>query len=122
MNISHYAKSVAQIIAAVLTVLVAALTDGQISPAEFINIIVGFAAAVLVFWVPNLASGPARYWKAIIGWISAAGSALVLVLAPGVGFGAVSLSDWLTVVLAGLGALGIGIIPNAPKVVLAAAA
>lgn len=115
MNIAHYAKSIVQIVAAVLVVLVATLTDGRITPAEFVNIVLAVAAAVLVFWVPNLASGVARYWKAIIGWISAAGSALVLILAPGVGFGAVSLSDWLTVILAGLGALGIGIIPNATK-------
>ena len=60
MNISHYAKAIGQIIAAALIILVASLSDGRVSPVELVNIVLAVAAAVLVFWVPNLASGA---WK-----------------------------------------------------------
>lgn len=116
MNITHYAKSIGQVLAAGLIILVAALSDGKLAPVELVNIVIAVVTAAGVYVVPNLASGVGGYAKAIVSVVGAALAALSLVLSPGLGFGQVSLADWLTVVLAGLAAIGIGIVPNAPKI------
>jgi len=115
MNIRHYAKAIGQILAAALVILVAALSDGTISPVEFVNIMIAIVTAAGVYLVPNLDSGIAKYAKAIVSLVGAALAALVLILSPGIGFDQVTLADWLTVLLAALAAIGIGIVPNAPK-------
>ncbi|WP_022886349.1 hypothetical protein [Glaciibacter superstes] len=116
MSIGIYAKAIGQIIAAAVIILVAALSDGVISPVEFVNIIIALFTAAGVYLVPNLDTGIRAYAKAIVSVIGAALAALVLILSPGIGFGQVALADWLTVALAALAALGIGIVPNAAYV------
>lgn len=117
MNISHYAKAIGQIIAAAMIILVSALSDGLISPVEFVNIAIAIVTAAGVYWVPNLEAGLAKYAKAITSMAGAALAALVLILGTGIGLGDVTLADWLTVALAALATLGIGIVPNASSVV-----
>ena len=49
----NYAKLIASAVSAVAVVLTAALTDGAISPAELIQMILGAAAALGVGAIPN---------------------------------------------------------------------
>jgi hypothetical protein len=108
---SRYAKAFVAILAAVLAVLVTALTDNIVTLAETIGIGVALVTAVGVYLVPNLDTGPGRYLKlivAVIGTALQAAGPLVL------NDGAFPPSAWLLVLLAALGAISVGITPNAP--------
>lgn len=108
---SRYAKSFVAILAAVLAVVVTALTDNVVTLVETIGIGVALATAVGVYLVPNLDAGPGRYLKvivAVVGTALQAAGPLVL------NDGTFPASGWLLVLLAALGAVSVGITPNAP--------
>jgi len=113
MNIGAYAKSILLVVAAGIGILTAALTDGTVSSIEYVNIGIAVVGAVAVYIVPNLAAGIGQYIKFLIAALAAALAALVVILGPTLGFEALSASDWLNVILAGLAAIGLYIVPNA---------
>ena len=116
MNIGAYAKSIVMIIAAGVAILVAALSDNVVSATEGVNVGIAIVTAVGVYLVPNLPAGPARYGKTFVALGGAALTALVAILGGTLGFTDVTASDWLSVALAGLAAIGLYIIPNGPAV------
>lgn len=116
MNIGSYAKSIVMIIAAGVAILTAALSDNVVTATESVNIGIAVVTAVGVYLVPNLPEGPARYGKSFVALGGAALTALVAILGGTLGFADVTTSDWLSVALAGLAAIGLYIIPNAPAV------
>jgi hypothetical protein len=115
MNIGIYAKSIVMIISAGIGILVAALSDNLVSATEYTNIGIAIVTAVGVYLVPNLSAGAAKFAKSIVAFGGAALTALVVVLGNTVGFLDVSSSDWLAVLLAGLAAIGLYIVPNQDK-------
>lgn len=112
MNVGFYAKAIVSILAAGLGILTAALSDGKVSPVEFVNVAIAIVTAVGVYLIPNLPDGPARVAKTIVAFSGAVLTALVTVLGNVAGWDGVAASDWLTVLLAGLGAVGVYVIPN----------
>jgi hypothetical protein len=116
MKVSEYAKSIVMVLAAGLGIFTAAISDGVVSPVEWVNIGISLVAAVGVYLIPNLSSGAAAYAKSIVAFGGAALAALALIVANVANFGVVTPSDWLGVVLAGLGAIGLYIVPNSKAV------
>ena len=114
MTLNRYTKAILAIIAAVLVVLVSALSDGHVSAIEATNSGIAGVTAVGVYLVPNLASGPGRYLKLVVAVLGAVLAALLTVLTNALGNG-ITPADLITLVLAGIGAAGVGIVPNAPQ-------
>lgn len=104
-----YAKGLAAAAATVLTALAAALADNGMSTVELINTLIVLCSAVGVVIVPDLDTGVARYAKPIVAALGAALTLLVTLIADGV-----TASEWIQVVLAGLGAVGVTALPG-PK-------
>ncbi|MBE1877304.1 hypothetical protein [Myceligenerans pegani] len=105
---SRYAKAIVAIIAAALSVLVTALTDDVVTLAEVLGIAVAVVTAVSVYLVPNLPTGIGHYAKAIV---AVAGTALQAAVPLAVE-GTIDVSGWLLILLAALGAVSVGIVPN----------
>lgn len=106
---SKYAKAIVATLTAVGTILAAALSDGTVDTVEVANVGIALLTAVGVYWVPNLDGGIRRYAKAAVAVAGTALQALVPFLAEGT----VTPAQWLLVLLAGLGAVAVGIVPNA---------
>lgn len=104
----HYAKAFVAVATAVLAVLVTAATDNVVSTSEVLGIAVAFLTAVGVYFVPNLSGSVGRYAKAIVAVLGTAVQAAVPLVD-----GGWTTTSWLLVVLAALGALTVGIAPNA---------
>ncbi len=102
---SAYAKAAAAVIAAVLSGLVAALVDQQVSTVEWVNVAIAGAGAAAVFTAPNVPG--ARYTKFWLAVLTA-----VLTLAVSLIIDGMSTSDWLQLAVAGLGAATVGAVPN----------
>lgn len=105
---ARYAKSLLAIGAAALAVLASALTDDVVTGGELVNVGIAVVTAIGVFLLPNLDAGHARFTKAGVAVAGAGLVALASYLSDGV-----TSAEWLLVILAGLGAVGVGIIPNA---------
>jgi hypothetical protein len=105
---SMYAKAIVAILTAVLTVLAAALTDGVVVLDERLGIGLALVNAMAVYLVPNLPSGVGRYAKAIVAVFGTALQAAI----PLIVNGTLPASSWLMVLIAALGALSVGIVPN----------
>jgi hypothetical protein len=105
---SKYAKAIVAIATAGLTVLAAALTDGVVVLDERFGIGLAIVNAMAVYLVPNLPSGVGRYAKAIVAVVGTALQAAI----PLIVNGALPASSWLMVLIAALGALSVGIVPN----------
>jgi len=76
-----YLKAIAAISAAILSVIVAQLTDGRITAQEAVVIAIAFTNAINVWLVPNLPSGLAWAAKALVavsGTVLAALSTMLL--------------------------------------------
>lgn len=105
--LSAYTKSIGAILAAVMTAVVAALTDDVVTPAELVLVGLAGVGAVGVYLVPNLPTGARAYSKGAVAFLVAGGQVLVLLIVDGV-----TLAEWLMVALAALAAVGIVIAPN----------
>lgn len=105
---SAYAKAIVAILTAALTVLAAALTDGVVVLDERFGIALALVNAAAVYLVPNLPSGIGRYAKAIVAVVGTALQAAI----PLIVNGTLPASSWLLVLIAALGALSVGIVPN----------
>jgi hypothetical protein len=116
---SRYTKAVVAILAAVLVVFGAAITDDVVTTLEVVNVAIALVTAVGVYLVPNLPAGPGAYLKAAVAFLGAGLAALVTVLGSG-GLADVHPSAWITVFLAALGGVGVYVLPNADDLALAA--
>lgn len=97
----NYAKSVAAVIATVLTAIIAALVgDAAISAVEWVNVAIAGVGAAAVFASPNVPG--ARYTKSILAVLSA-----VLMLLTSVIVDGITMTEWLQIAVAALGALGV---------------
>lgn len=105
---SHYSKAIVAILTAALTVLAAALTDGVVVLDERFGIGLALVNALAVYLVPNLPAGVGRYAKAIVAVVGTALQAAI----PLIVNGTLPASSWLLVLIAALGALSVGIVPN----------
>lgn len=101
-----YAKACAAVLATILAGVVGALTgDNVISPVEWINVAILAVGALAVFAAPNVPG--ASITKAVLAVLSA-----VLVLLVNLIVDGVTVSEWLQLGVAALGALGVYAIPN----------
>lgn len=104
-----YAKAVAQIVATGLSALIVALTgDGAFSDVELINVAIAVVGAVGVFYVPNAPHGAVA--KAVVATLMAVLTLAVNLIADGV-----TISEWLQLAMAALGALGVYGVRNEPR-------
>jgi peptidoglycan/LPS O-acetylase OafA/YrhL len=102
----NYAKALAAVVATVLSGVVAALTgDNVIGNVEWINIAILGVGALAVFTGPNVPG--ARITKAVLAVLSA-----VLVLLVNLIVDGVTISEWMQLGVAALGALGVYAVPN----------
>lgn len=105
-----YTKFIGQVLATGLAALIPSLTDNVVSASEWVNVGILTLGSVGVLGAGNL---PAGVWKYTKTYVSAATAGLV-VLASFLTDG-VSLTEWLQVVIAVLGSLGVFGVPG-PKV------
>jgi|GEM_PF-2270780 len=108
---SRYAKALIAIATAALSVLVTALADSTVTLVELLAVAVAVVTAVGVYLVPNLPSGVGRYAKAIVAVVGTGLQAAV----PLVTEGAITPTGWLLILLALLGAVGVGVVPNTQR-------
>lgn len=109
--VSTYLKFAAQVFAAAVSALIAALVDDRIDFSEWINAGVLALGAVAVLGAGDLPAGVWRYTKPIVSVASA-----VLVLWQSLATDGMSTGEWLQLAVAALGALGVYAAPG-PKVV-----
>lgn len=101
----NYGKAAVAVLATILTAVVAALMgDNTISNVEWVNVAVVGVGAATVFTAPNVPG--ARYTKEILAVLAA-----VLVLLVSVITNGITLTEWIQLALAALGALGVAVAP-----------
>lgn len=101
-----YAKALAAVLAAVLSAVAAAFTgDNYISPVEWINVAILGVSAASVFSAPNVPG--ARYTKAVLAVLAAVLTLAVNLIADGI-----TVSEWLQLGVAAVGALSVYVVPN----------
>jgi hypothetical protein len=105
---SRYAKAIVAILAAVVALLVSALTDDVVTLVEVLGIFTAGVTAIGVYLVPNLPSGVGRFAKAAVAVVGTGIQAAI----PLATEGAITNSGWLLILLAVLGAVSVGIVPN----------
>lgn len=105
---SKYAKAIVAILTAAATVLATAITDNFVTLDERLGIALAIVNAVAVYLVPNLSAGVGRYAKLIVALV---GTGLQAAL-PLIVDGTFPPSAWLLVLVAALGAVSVGIVPN----------
>lgn len=111
---SKYLKALVAILTAVLAVVVIATQDNVITLVEILNIVAAFLTAVLVYALPNVKDQTVGAWtKAIVAVLGTAVQAAI----PLVVDGHISGQSWLLILLQAIGALTVGIVPNANPVV-----
>lgn len=116
---AKYAKAIIAIITAVLTVLTTALLDSRLDSTDLVNVGIAFLTAFGVYALPNFSQSTGAYIKVLVAF---AGTALQALL-PFLINGEVTTQQWLLVLLAAIGALGVGVVPNAnPELIAAQAA
>lgn len=99
----NYGKTFAMLAATVLSGIVAAMTgDEKIAAAEWVNIALTVVAAANVLAAPNVPG--ARYTKVVLAVLTAVGGTLLssTLVTPGI-----SLTEWLQLLIAALGAAGV---------------
>lgn len=111
---SKYGKALAAILFAAITAVQAAVSDGHITPAEGIQIVLAAITAVGVWLVPAVPDWP--WMKTAVAVLLAAGNVLVTAVARGI-----VPADWAELVLAALTVLGVGVTPANSRQVLVAA-
>ena len=94
-------KTIAMLAATVASAIIAALTSGiGIDSTEWVNIAIALVTALGVFAAPNVPGAPVT--KAILAFLGAVLTLLVNLIA-----GGVDTAEWLQLLVAGLGAIGV---------------
>jgi hypothetical protein len=99
------AKAVVQLVATVLAGLIPALSAGPLDTTGWINVVILAAGIVMVYNAANIPGW--SYAKLVASAVSAVAVVLVSSLS-----GGISLAEIIQMVVAFLGALGVGAIPN----------
>jgi hypothetical protein len=108
---SPYLKFFSQLVATVLAALIPALTNDQtLGVDEIINVVIIGLGAIAVLGAGNLPSG---VWALAKFWVSAATA--VAVLLASVYTDGITMSEWIQLAMAALGALGVVAVPG-PRV------
>jgi uncharacterized membrane protein YjjP (DUF1212 family) len=101
-----YSKAIAQVVATILAALVAALFgDNIISSTEWVNVAIAGVGAAAVFAAPNVPG--AAYTKSILAVLAAVLTVLVSAIV-----GGITITEWLQIGTAALGALGVYSVEN----------
>jgi peptidoglycan/LPS O-acetylase OafA/YrhL len=103
----RYAKFLLAIVATVVSGIVAAMTDGQVTPGEWINVAIAGVGAAAVWAAPNVPG--ARYTKAILAVLTAVLTFLASAITDGL-----NSAELLQIVVIALGAVGVYAVPNSP--------
>lgn len=105
------AKFIVMLATAVVSAVAAAVTDGKITPVEWVNVAIAGVTAISVYLVPNLpaGSGIATYTKAAVVVLMAVLTALTDAIV-----GGLQTSEMLQIVIVALGAIGTYFWPNSP--------
>lgn len=99
----QWSKTIGAVIATVLSAVIAALTgDATLSAVEWINIAIIGVGALTTTVIPELDAGVSKFAKPLALAASAVLTLLVNLIADGV-----TVSEWLQLAVAALGALGI---------------
>lgn len=106
---SKYFKTFVAIALAILLALQATLSDGRVSLVEAQAVSVVTLDSILVYLIPNLASGVARYAKLIIAVL---GSLVVAGIFTVFSDGVLSASEAVLLLIAVMRAVGVGVAPN----------
>lgn len=102
----QYTKAGVAVLATIISAIIAALTgDSHIDVVEWINIAITGVGALSVFTAPNVPGAPIT--KFVLAGLSAVLVLLVNLIADGI-----TVSEWLQLAIAGLGALGVYALPN----------
>lgn len=111
MNLtSVYGKSITYIALAAVTFLVTALSDSVLGGEELLNLVIVVLGAIGVYAVPNFPEGVARYAKTGIAFLTAGVIAALSFWSDGI-----VTTEWLQIIIAAFTAIGVYIVPNAPK-------
>lgn len=103
----RYAKMAAQVVATIVAAIIPLLMEGGYPDAQaWVNVAIVGVGACAVFVGPNVPY--ANVTKTVLSVLAA-----VLVLLNNVIPGGVSTAEWLQLLVAGLGALGVYVLPNA---------
>ena len=103
---TRYSKFIAIAVATVLSAISAALMgDSVISPTEWVNVAIAGVGALAVFAAPNVPG--AVYTKAILAVLTAALTVLTSAIVGGITY-----EEWIQIILAALGAIGVYAVPN----------
>lgn len=103
-----FTKAVVGFATAVVTVLVTAFADSRVDAVDLVNIGIAVLTAVGVYWVPNMSEGWRVYAKALVAFGGTALQAIIPFLIDG----PLTTQQWMVVLLAALGALGVTGLPN----------
>lgn len=106
----RYAKAFVATATAALLALVAAMQAGPVEAVGVVHVALAVVSTIGVVWVPMFRAGIGRWLKMIVALVGTGLQALVPLLLEGT----VTPQGWLMVTLAALGAIGVGITPNAP--------
>jgi len=115
MAVSKYSKAIVLILSAALSIYISASSDGVVSPLDYVNIGIAILTAITAYLVPNLEGGVLKYAKFLVAFAGAAATALTTIVANVQDWSGVTSADWLSVLLAGLAAVGLFIVPNTQK-------
>jgi hypothetical protein len=100
----NWGKAIAQVVATVIAAIIPAVVDG-FTPVEIVNVVLIGLGAIGVGVVPNLTAGVAKYAKAIVSITTAVATLLVSYFADGSYH--LTTSEWLQLLIAALGAVGV---------------
>jgi predicted small integral membrane protein len=109
--VNQYLKFAAQVVATVLSAVALALGDGQVSSSEWINVVILGLGSVAVLGAGNL---PAGVWARTKTLVSAATAGAVFLQSAITG--GITGAEWLQLVLAVLGTVGVMAV-RGPRVV-----
>jgi hypothetical protein len=104
----EYAKLIVALAIAGLTTAVSALGDGRVSAVEVVQISIAVVTALGV-WVAGHVAASLVWPKTVV----AAALAVLDLLVTYVGAGPITPAEWINLVLAALGVLGVGVVPAA---------
>jgi hypothetical protein len=120
--VSRYAKAIVAVVATVLTALVPYLTNSNhLTDAEWVNTVIVGLGAVVVYIAPNLPGSWSNYTKSIVAALTTGAALLVSAIGAG-SFGSVPSAEWIQIILAALGTLGVYGVPNAAPAAVARSA
>lgn len=100
----RYMKFAAQVVMTAAVVLVAALQDNRVDAAEWINVLIAAASAIAVLGAGELSVGIWRYTKVGVAALLAGLMLLASFVSDG---GVITGSEWLQVLIAAAGAIGL---------------